>query len=303
MTPLRSLPVLLCLAVLIALAGYGWSVTSYKRNLWPIPTLRAAFGAGETVLPQVGTEDAVGRLVSFPGKVAVPCPAQTADTAVLFVIGQSNAANHAGTRITTRHPQRVLNVFEGKCYAAASPLLGATGEGGEFLTLVGDKLVDDGAYKTVMILESAVTDSPISRWRRDGDLNEAALATLKTLPAGYKVTHVIWHQGENDLRYKTSTKVYRESFLSLLATLRETGVAAPVFLAVATTCGDSRGPGNPVAEAQRALVDDKTIFLGADTDALVGDADRRDRCHFTEAGQRKTALSYAAAIEKARRPQ
>ena len=51
--------------------------------------------------------------------------------------------------------------------------LGATGEGGAFLTL----LADGG--------------SPVSRWRRNGDLNEGLLSTLKALPPGYKVTEVV----------------------------------------------------------------------------------------------------------------
>ena len=70
----------------------------------------------------------------------------------------------------------------------------------------------------------------------------------------------------------------------------------------ATACGQPTEPGNPVAAAQRGLVDDRTIFLGADTDALLGKADRgSDACHLSESGQRKTAEAYATAIERARR--
>jgi len=148
----------------------------------------------------------------------------------------------------------------------------------------------------------AITDTPISRWQREGDLNEMLMGVLKALPATVKITHVVWHQGENDLRFATPGKVYQASFRSLLETLREAGVAAPVFIAVTTRCGTSRRDGNAVAEGQRALVDDKTIFLGVDTDALLNDSDRmRDHCHFSESGQKKTALSYTGAIEKAKR--
>lgn len=288
--------------LLAACAGsYVFGVFSHQKDLWPLGALRQALFA-ETALPPAGTHDAFGRLTGFPGKVAVPCPVQTADTAVILAIGQSNAANHAATRFTSRHPGQVFNLFDGKCYVASSPLLGATGEGGEFLTPLADRLIDDGSYRTVVIVASAITDTPISRWQREGDLNEMLRGVLKTLPAGVKITAVVWHQGENDLRFATPGKVYRASFLSMMGTLREAGVNGPVFVAVATRCGSSRRDGNTVAEAQRALADGTAIFLGADTDALLEENDRkRDRCHFSDSGQIKTARAYAAAIEKAKR--
>jgi len=139
------------LLLMACVGSYAFGVYSHKADLWPLRALREALYS-EAVTPPSGTHDTFGRLLSFPGKTAVPCPAQTADMAVILAIGQSNAANHASTRLTTRHPEQVFNLFDGKCYVAASPLLGATGEGGEFLTPLADRLIDDGAYKTVIII-------------------------------------------------------------------------------------------------------------------------------------------------------
>ena len=51
-----------------------------------------------------------------------------------------------------------------------------------------------------------------------------------------------------------------------------------------------------------AVIDNRRIFLGAETDALLGPADRReDRCHLSESGQTKTAAAYAPAIKAYRR--
>ena len=298
MPPLRSLA-LAALVVLLMAGAYLFGLYSHSRELWPVSQMRGLFGRNPAPNPGVGAHDHVGHLVVFPGKTEVACPGQTADTAVLLVMGQSNAANHGDTPVTTRHPQRVLNFFAGKCYVAASPLLGATGEGGEYLTLLADRLVDDGAFRSVILMDTAVTDTPIARWQRDGDLNVETLGALRSLRAGYRVTHVIWHQGENDLRFETSSRVYQASFRSMLGALREAGVDAPVFIAIATACGGLRREHNAVAEAQHALVDDRTVFLGADTDALLGEADRTgDRCHLSGSGARKTALAFAAAIEK-----
>lgn len=264
-----------------------------------MPLIRGALFGDDEAQRFRGTFGEAGRLVAYPGKTEVKCPAPGPDTAVVLAIGQSNVANQAENRITSHYRGDVVNFFEGKCYRAESPLLGATAEEGEFLTLLGDRLVDDGAYKNVVIITSAVGASEIARWRRGGALNGLMLHVLAGLLPGYRVTQVLWVQGEADYAIGTAPEVYTEAFHSLLDTLSDAGVAAPVFLAIATRCISSWKADNPIAAAQRALVDNRRIFLGADTDALVGAAERRpDECHFGGRGQVKTADAFVAAIER-----
>ena len=249
----------------------------------------------------VGTYEGFGRLVAYPGKVEVDCPVQDKDTAVLLVAGQSNSANYGQEKMESRHPGHVFNYFDGNCYNASSPLLGATGEGGEFITLLADELVARGAYKTVVIVPAGIGDTPLSRWQSDGDLNDLLMATVEDLKGRYHITEVIWHQGENDYRNRTSARNYVKGFKSLLGSLDEGGVTAPVFIAIATKCGAYWAPDNPTARGQRELIDNKRIFLGADTDALIPPAERYDNCHFAEAGQIKAAAAYAESIAEQRR--
>jgi len=115
----------------------------------------------------------------------------------------------------------------------------------------------------------------------------------------YRVTQVIWHQGETDYNIHTSAKVYVSSFNSLIETLNSVGIDAPVYISVSTKCGNQFGwrPDNQIAAAQKTLIDNKRIFLGADTDALLGQNDRRiDECHFSSSGQEKVATSYFKAM-------
>jgi carbohydrate esterase-like sialic acid-specific acetylesterase len=264
-----------------------------------VPVVRSALFADSTAQNFRGTFGEAGRLVAYPGKTEVACPAPGPDTAIVLAIGQSNAANQAENRFTSHYRGDVVNFFEGKCYRAESPLLGATAEEGEFLTPLGDKLVDDGAYKRVVIVTSAVGASEIARWRKGGALNNLMLHALTGLLPGYRVTQVIWVQGEADYAIGTQPADYTDAFHSLLDTLSEGGVTAPLFLAIATRCVSSWKPDNPIAADQRALVDNRRVFLGADTDALVGDTDRRpDGCHFGAHGQLKAANAFATAIEK-----
>lgn len=286
--------------MLLALAGgYLFGLYSYPRNLWPVPLVRAALFADNTAGNFRGTFGEAGRLIAYPGKTEVKCPTPGPDTAVVLAIGQSNIANQAENRITSHYQGAVVNFFEGKCYRAESPLLGATAEEGEFLTLLGDRLVDDGAYRDVVIVALAVGASEIARWRKGGALNGLMLHVLTGLLPGYRVTQVLWVQGEADYAIGTAPQVYTDDFHSLLDTLSDAGVTAPVFLAIATRCVSSWKADNPIAAAQRALIDDRRVFLGADTDALVGTADRRaDGCHFGGRGQVKAADAFVAEIER-----
>lgn len=300
---MRRLLGLLAVAIVAGVGGYLFGIYSYPRGTWPLDLVRALRHAGEPLPRHLGSYGEAGRLVWYPGKVAVPCPAAGPETAVILAIGQSNIGNHGAMRVATHHPQSVLNLFDGKCYRAASPLLGATGDEGEFLTLLGDRLVDDKVYRNVVILPAAIGATSITRWRRGGDLNGLLLMQLAGLPVGYKPTQVLWVQGEHDFARGMSAEEYTRSFRSLLDTLDEAGVDAPVFLAVATRCDVPWTPDNPVARAQRALVDDRRVFLGADTDTLVTERDRRDDgCHFGASGQAKAADAFAQAIARVRRP-
>jgi hypothetical protein len=293
-------PMIFTVMIICMAAAYAFGIYSHSRNLWPVGLL---LELKKNTLPRwQGSYDEFDRLIAYPDKKAVPCPMQTADTAVLLVIGQSNSANHATKSFTTHFPDKVVNYFNRKCYVAASPLLGASGEGGEFITPLADKLVQDGIYQSVVIIASSIGGSPISRWQRDGDLNDVVLAVVRQLQYQYKITHIIWHQGEADYINRTSAKNYIKSFNSLVETLRESNVNAPIFISIATKCGGKSlwEENNPTAMGQYQLVDNKDIFLGVDTDKLLSAADRQaDGCHFEETGQLKAAESFARAIREA----
>jgi hypothetical protein len=276
---------------------YVLGATSYALDLWPIPSLRTLKNAtiAKTALFR---HDSFGRLKAFPDKKEIWCPAQTPDTGLILAIGQSNAANHAEQRYTTKFPTKVYNHWEGKCYVAESPLLGASGEEGEFITQLADKLISNGTYKAVIIVTAAIGSTPVAEWQQGGRLNTMLLSTLHGLNAGFHVTEVVWHQGEADMQYGTSTAAYVASLTSLLASLKAAHVDAPAYVAIATKCpaGDWN-PVNPISVAQRSVIDSGLARLGADTDALLSESDRRpDGCHLSASGQDRVSSAYAEAI-------
>lgn len=288
-------------AVLCAVAmAYLVGAYSYKNDLWPIKELHNAklsafHPAGRPAF------DHYGRLVSYPGKDEIACPAQSETSAVLLIIGQSNAANSAGQRNTSAGGDRAVNFFGGKCFVAASPLLGATGFGGESWTLLANKLLAAGLADRVILIPAAIGATPIGRWQEGGDLNRMLLAVIGEANSRYRITHVVWHQGESDFIAQTSKDEYRRMFASLADSMRREGVAAPIFPSVATKCGVDPGwtPGNPVAMAQGSLLSrERKILPGVNTDAILGPADRYDDCHFSGTGQEKFANALVEVLMK-----
>lgn len=290
----------------IAFGAYLIGAYSLSRNAWPIEEIRTVkrYILGQSSTSESGPEfDAFGRLTSYTGKIEVKCPKQTDKTLVLLVAGQSNTGNHAGQRYESNYGTRVINFWDGKCYKTESPLLGTTGYWGESWTLLANKLIAADVAEQMVLIPAGIGGTPIIRWQNDGDLNKMLLDVVKSVQAQYKVTQVLWHQGESDYSNKTTSAEYTQRFESLVQSLRDKGVDAPVFPAVATKCGldTAWSVDNPVAVAQKALPNrDKLIYAGPNTDKLLNKLDRYDDCHFSGSGQEKFADAWVNAIKQAK---
>lgn len=238
-----------------------------------------------------------GDFIDTSQKTAVNCDELKGDrTMVALVFGQSNSANHGETRYAPKG--KVYNFFDGKCYLAADPLLGATGDRGSVWTRLGDMLVDQRLFDKVIIVSIGVGGTPMRRWTTNGDLHRRILDVITQLKKkNLKITHMLWHQGEADKVEKTTKDNYEKMFIDMLKDIRKHGVDAPIYVAVATRCGSS--PADPVTQqAQRELVNTSLgIFPGPYTDELVSIEDRYDACHFSDAGLIKHAELWLNAIK------
>jgi len=292
------LPILLAsISIVYVLGAY-----SYSRDWFPINILRAVKQSVTSTNAEpvpMAEFDEYGRLSHFEGKTETNCPAWTETTAVILAFGQSNSANAADTRFDYSNDHRILNYYRGRCYFAASPLLGATHTGGEFLTTMSNKLLETNRYSQVIIVAAGVGSSAISSWQAGGDLNSLLNGVIKDLRGRYPVTHLVWHQGEIDNHRKTETWRYVDRFESMLESIRDLGVDAPVFIALASKCGSQPVDiSNPVRIAQAKLVEKHPdVLLAIDSDLELSVNDRaNDNCHLSATGVAKVATAYAAAI-------
>lgn len=226
----------------------------------------------------------VPTFTDFTGKNPVPAARIPRDgLATIVTFGQSNAANHGGARYTPRREFFNFNFVSGDFFIAEDPLLGASGNLGNFATRLGDKLLTDEVFKSVLFAPLALGASMAADWSPDGFAHRRLLVAVQRLwDAGITPTHFLWHQGESDASMETSQADYERAFGQMVDSLRGHGIHAPIYVAVASRCGNDGS--DAVRAAQRALLDPrKNIYPGPDTDALGSDY-RFDDCHFSERG-------------------
>lgn len=129
--------------------------------------------------------------------------------------------------------------------------MGATGLEGEYITLMGDKIFKKRNPSSVILVNKSIGGSTIREWSSEGQLNSDLKSRLSALNQNYRITHIIWHQGESDFTSGTTLSEYLKSFKELKSVLNHANVTAPVFIVVSTICGYNPNwtAQNPVATA------------------------------------------------------
>jgi len=288
----------------LLLAGYLLGAYSFAHAIWPTNVLNSKHNANVAKALSKNFDE-LGAYSNLTGKIEVNCPTQSASSEVILVLGQSNSANHSERKYTTQFPKRVINYYQGKCYVAESPLLGASGLEGEYLTLMGDELIKTGIFQNILIVNASIGGSRVGDWVDSGRLANRLKLTLDDLKTRYRVTNIIWHQGESDFTSDTSFDAYRASFKSLQNSLQQNSVSVPILMVTSTICGyNSKWTAqNPVSMAQKSLIDDRQVFLGLDADTRLGPKDRRPQspsqepnCHLSARGQLVVSTAIAKKI-------
>ncbi|NND66975.1 MAG: hypothetical protein HKN19_05245 [Halioglobus sp.] len=240
-------------------------------------------------------------------RVAVDCgDYEGPGTAVLLTFGQSNSANAGRDRYFPLGDVANFNIHDGRCYKAEDPLLGPDGAGGSVWGVLADKLIARGDYDKVMVIPFGIGGSALAQWQEGAYLHPILRHAAQAVrEAGVTPTHVLWHQGESDAGSGTSEADYTAMFSSLLGKLREYGIEAPVYPAVATHCEMPYFERDPAYEggqrtvraAQAKLPQLEGVRAGPDTDAIQGLDFRHDNCHFNSKGmQAHSELWYQALV-------
>lgn len=218
----------------------------------------------------------------------VACPA---GAMVILVVGQSHGANYVAERFAGS--PGVFNAFEGECYRARDPLLGAEGAKGNLWTQVGNVIVADRLARAVVILNPSIGSSKLHQWIPQGSLNSHLGASIAGLPKGLTITHVAIQIGEGDYQEATSARKFRKGLGELVKFLRAQGVTAPVFVAQESLYCSAARADNPIARVQRTFRADG-VFPGPNMDALPFGRD--DGCHLSGSGAKEFAPQWVESF-------
>ena len=88
--------------------------------------------------------------------------------AVMLIFGQSNGANSGDTPYCPKRSVYNFNLFDGYCYVAKDPLLGATERRGNFAGRMADLLIERGLFDSVVLAPISVGGSRIEDWTTGG---------------------------------------------------------------------------------------------------------------------------------------
>ncbi|RPH46455.1 MAG: hypothetical protein EHM87_02045 [Burkholderiales bacterium] len=272
-------------AVLVALSG-GMTVVTALKPAAPKP------------------HEAI-RAVDPSRHTSVPCD-DGVPARVILVLGQSNAASHAAPIPPPAVGGPALRVFaEGGCVIASDPLPGTTGGGSSLWSAVQELTSAADPQARLVWAPLAVGATGIARWIGPDPVHDRLVAHLHGLrEAGLKVERVVWQQGESDARDGTGAREYLRALHALRGLLDRHGVTAPMHVARSTFCrrAGTGAIGRALTRYEEALAAAR-ILPGPDTDLLLAPDDRRDACHFTDAGRRRAAqLWYDVLAAPAQAP-
>jgi Carbohydrate esterase, sialic acid-specific acetylesterase len=221
-------------------------------------------------------------------------------SAVILGLGQSNIANECDPSALYEAKGKVynFNFFDGKCYLARDPLLGASHDRSNVLTRVGDLLVERGSYESVILVPIAHGGTFASEWSPTGRMFPRLQWTLERLrERQIKITHIAWQQGEADSADRNpNPEEWMTHFIAMVDAIRAAGAEAPIYVAQCTIC--SNDPNEKIRAAQRRVVNPALgIFPGPDID-LIGRDERYDGCHLSATGLRHAAELWYETLRR-----
>jgi len=222
-------------------------------------------------------------------KTRVACP-EPAKTEVIVAIGQSNAANNGGHRFQNKDNQ-ILNFFNGQCFVASDPMLGATDNRGSMWIPFSKSYKTD---KTILLVSFAAGATQVSQWNDPQDLAKHFDDNMSHLTsAGYLPELFIWIQGESDIGTKVDE--YRSSLMQFMRGVQSRYPTSQIALSGTSYCGGHQS--KSLRAAQRKVANKlDLIWLGA-TDDLSAPQYRYDDCHFSQLGLEKAAAQFVKRLQ------
>jgi lysophospholipase L1-like esterase len=189
---------------------------------------------------------------------------------VVVAYGQSQAANTGEQRRTG--PGHFF--YDGKCYALADPIFGASGRGGSIWPAFAAEIGGP-----VVIINGAVNGRSIEALSKE-PLHQLLKTVRQAKDVGLSPDLVIYMQGETDARAATSAEDYLARLNGLKAHLPY------AWLVTNQSMCHVPVPSKALQRARKAFANsNSSVSIGPDLDSLGPSYRQEDGCHFNRKGQ------------------
>ena len=219
-------------------------------------------------------------------KIEAACP-KPENSYIIIGFGQSNSANSAGQRFETN--KKILNFFNGKCYIASDPMLGATGNAGSVWIPLAERLKINN--KTIVFLTFGIGSSAVAHWLDDNYLLPFYKKNINNLKSIYPAPDAaVWIQGEADV--ETPINDFKKELSEWIDIVKKDLPKTKLYITGTSYC---KGKSNiKVLDVQKKIADLKNAIYVGSTDSLNKSIYRYDNCHFSGKGIEELANILAS---------
>lgn len=226
-------------------------------------------------------------------RTEIDCP-QANDSYVIVALGQSNSGNFINKKYTD-NSRNIYNFFNGRCYLAADPLLGASGDLGSLWIPFANKLSLLNNKKIVLINFSQ-GGSSVTSWSSYAHFGYFLEKGLVTIGKNYRhVDSFFWIQGESD--HGLNPDEYKLSLSSIIKQTKDKFPDSEFYISGTTYCFNQSDQAIYLEQHKLARSLPGVSWLGS-TDQFQSIDDRWDNCHFNENGVEKISNMFLGNMKK-----
>ena len=215
---------------------------------------------------------------------------------VFLTYGQSNSSNSGEIGYTVKN--NVYQFSQGETFVYKDPSIGGTGNKGSVWGILGDKLINNGYFGSVIFSNCGYGGKKINELSEGVHFNFLVQNYSELVNHFGKVDAILFHQGESN-NLKNDTQNYYEEFVAFRNELIKKDISIPIFLSRASLCMDKVSNVSIIKAQNKLIKDFQNIKAGPNTDLLYEKKYRlEDNCHFSLLGLDKFSDMFVEHIEK-----
>ena len=221
---------------------------------------------------------------------------RTEPIGVFLTYGQSNSSNSGEIGYTVKN--NVYQFSQGETFVYKDPSLGGTGNKGSVWGILGDKLINNGYFGSVVFSNCGYGGKKINELSEGVHFNFLVQNYRELVNHFGKVDAILFHQGESN-NLKNDTQNYYEEFVAFRNKLIKKDISITIFLSRASLCMDKVSNVSIIKAQNKLIKDFQNIKAGPNTDLLYEKKYRlEDNCHFSLLGLDKFSDMFIKHIER-----